>query len=336
MSREDIIEGMSRALWVSAYADYVEGLSKQERIDAGTPVSLQGIDWWDDSPATPEVAEKAGLELAALYEAENDVSLDELSRRAGMAANLRMDLAGRDENFGYYLAMMAMGSGVSWFDHHKHFEIKQPMIETHYDGEFFDWSGRCKTSYKNPAGLTRKGERMYKHIKGTYEKVGDIRAKEIASRTVLARAKHEPGLKRKNPPTKQPPLSPPRPPGAPPMYFQPMGRPPGVPNPRHGNPPSTELGHKYVLGTYAPGSRVQLGVWKFPAARRSKIVTHRDDPGGSREGGMLMPGDWVTVIRNSATTTGTMTVKNERNKAIEEKDGRAPLFEVDVLRSTRA
>jgi hypothetical protein len=49
----------------------------------------------------------------------------------------------------------------------------------------------------NPAGLTAKGERMYEHIKAGY---GDTpRAAEIASRTVLARAKQVPGLKKRSP-----------------------------------------------------------------------------------------------------------------------------------------
>lgn len=318
MSREGIIEGMARALWVTSYADYVEGLSKQERIAAGTPVSLSGIEWMDESPSTPEAAEKAGAELAALYESENDMSLNDLERRAVEAEGGDID----DENFGHYLAMMAMGHGVSWFDDHKKFSLKQPSIEAHYDGEFFNWSGRCRTSHRNPprsnhcggghgehrnppfvlpvpgqqirswdfgpgrvvkiceegvdgsyrayinlpdgrkvsvslarteydlaprkalerrtgfsrheqfvapapperlpkgtpmefddtdviadtvvaprrskgnpVGLTAKGERMYEHVKAGY--AGDPRAKEIASRTVLARAKKVPGLKKR-------------------------------------------------------------------------------------------------------------------------------------------
>lgn len=46
----------------------------------------------------------------------------------------------------------------------------------------------------NPAGLTAKGERMYEAIKAGYGR--DPRAAEIASRTVLARSRTTPGLKR--------------------------------------------------------------------------------------------------------------------------------------------
>lgn len=50
---------------------------------------------------------------------------------------------------------------------------------------------------RNPAGLTAKGERMYADIKRGYEERGEPRAAEIASRTVLARAKEIPGLKKR-------------------------------------------------------------------------------------------------------------------------------------------
>ena len=51
-------------------------------------------------------------------------------------------------------------------------------------------------SRMNPRGLTAKGERMYEHVKKSYR--GDPRAKEIAARTVYARASEgAPGLRRK-------------------------------------------------------------------------------------------------------------------------------------------
>lgn len=64
---------------------------------------------------------------------------------------------------------------------------------------------------------------------------------------------------------------------------------------------------KYMLGTYAPGSRVQL------------------DAGG------WMPGRWIIVVGNYARTTGVVTVRVEDTGAILEKDGRHPLFDVDVI-----
>jgi len=54
-------------------------------------------------------------------------------------------------------------------------------------------------SKSNPAGLTAKGERMYRQVKRGYEERGEPRAAEIASRTVLSRVGSIPGL-RSNPP----------------------------------------------------------------------------------------------------------------------------------------
>lgn len=51
-----------------------------------------------------------------------------------------------------------------------------------------------KVPVANPANLTAKGERMYQHVKQSYQ--GDPRAAEIASRTVLSRSLNIPGLVR--------------------------------------------------------------------------------------------------------------------------------------------
>jgi hypothetical protein len=55
---------------------------------------------------------------------------------------------------------------------------------------------RRRRARRNPAGLTKKGERMYRHIRDRYRREGEPRAKEIAARTVYARAKRERGLVR--------------------------------------------------------------------------------------------------------------------------------------------
>lgn len=81
-------------------------------------------------------------------------------------------------------------------------------------------------------------------------------------------------------------------------------------NPSHG----WNLGDPLVLGTYAPGSRVQLA----------------DYSAGERR-----PSDWVRIVGNYATTTGVVVVKNERNNATHEKDGRSPLYAVDKSRSEK-
>lgn len=83
---------------------------------------------------------------------------------------------------------------------------------------------------------------------------------------------------------------------------------------------SPALGDRYVLGTYAEGSRVQLADWEFPSYNKS---------------GVLMPGDWVTIVRNGTKFGHNVTVRIDRNKATVEKDGLTPLWEIDPLESRR-
>jgi hypothetical protein len=84
--------------------------------------------------------------------------------------------------------------------------------------------------------------------------------------------------------------------------------------------PSPALGDKYILGTYGPGSRVQLGEWTFPSWQPS---------------GFMQPGDWVTVVYNHADANGVVGVKPDRTGGVLERDGRHPLVEVDPVRSVR-
>lgn len=248
-SREEIVEGMARGLWTTAYAEWVEGLSRAERKEAGLPVSLQGVDWTDDSPPTPESADQVGRELAALYESENEASLDEIAAMASEAEGEDID----DEEFGRHLAYMAMGMGTGWFDDHARFDLKMPSIEVSYDGEYFEWSGQCKTTRKNPscgssAPTVNPWEvRSSSGLEGVFadKDNADFYAEEIRS----AGAPNVQVTHR----SKQQPLHVPRPAGAPPMYHKPQGRPPGVPNPG-----------KFLRGVHGksnPGSEWRSGQW---------------------------------------------------------------------------
>lgn len=75
---------------------------------------------------------------------------------------------------------------------------------------------------------------------------------------------------------------------------------------------------KYHLGSWSKGSLVQLGI-------------HRPNPSG----GTTMPGEWVTVVGNYASTTGVVVVRSELTGSIYERDGHTQLFQVDPLRATR-
>jgi hypothetical protein len=135
----DILAGMERAIWVTSYASWVEGLSKAERKEAGTPVNLQGIDWDDAAPAAPPSAEMAAQDMYLAYERANGKSPGQLYEAAVFADKARAtdELA---EVFGHYLAMQALDHGVSWFDDHAKFPLKAPSFEAHYDDGEIVWS----------------------------------------------------------------------------------------------------------------------------------------------------------------------------------------------------
>lgn len=171
---DDILLGMARGLWITAYADWFEPLDRDEREAHGGPVSLQGVDWYGTAPETPEPAEAAARDLAALYKDENGgVDVVELAKRAAKADGKQRI---NDEHFGYYLAMMALGTGSSWFDDHEKFPLKKPTFDSMFDGSHFSWSGGdgkhgTMDRYPNPAkvaGLTAKRSATFRDD-GTYE-----------------------------------------------------------------------------------------------------------------------------------------------------------------------
>ncbi len=150
----DILGGMERAIWVTSYADWVEGMTKKERQEAGAPVSLSGIDWDEEAPASPASALMAAEDLYLAYERANGKTPGDLFELA-MAADRTRATDELADSFGHYLAMMALGHGVSWFDDHKKFPLKQPSFEAStFDGEEVTWSPMIR-QFQNPAPRQR-------------------------------------------------------------------------------------------------------------------------------------------------------------------------------------
>lgn len=152
MSRSGMLDGMASALWQTAYASWVEGMTKAERRAHGdVPVNLSGINWNDIAPETPDAAMNAAQQLAELFETDNGCTLEELQARAARADDGDDADDVDDELLGHYLAMQAMGEGVSWFDDHEEFEVVFPTFECSFNGEYFDWSGASRAQRLNPA-----------------------------------------------------------------------------------------------------------------------------------------------------------------------------------------
>jgi len=135
MSQDDIVESMARTIWVSAYASYADENPRKR----GVVHARGGQNWHDVTPETPAAADRAAAELAELFETKNNASLEQLAQRARVADGKKID----EEDFGYCLAMMAMGEGVGWWDDHERFDLKVPRFEVMYDGRSLEWSGEA-------------------------------------------------------------------------------------------------------------------------------------------------------------------------------------------------
>ena len=135
--------------------------------------------------APREIARAAG-DLGELYSAANG--------GAGLQAMYERylrNMNASEHEFGAMLVDAAVhGHSIDGLN------VAVPTFEISLVGDELVWDGGVDLE-DNPAGLTAKGERMYEDIKRGYGK--DPRAKEIAARTVRARAKEGvPGLFKKN------------------------------------------------------------------------------------------------------------------------------------------
>jgi hypothetical protein len=132
--RDTIVKAMAKAIHVSAWASLCE---EEEGKDL-QPRAWAQQDWMDHSPEVTEDAERAAWVLLGKVENMNGWSIYCMTKMA-LDSDLSVDGVRTDgasdsyyEDFGHYLAMMALGTGVSWFDDHEKFPLKVPHIEFHY------------------------------------------------------------------------------------------------------------------------------------------------------------------------------------------------------------
>lgn len=118
---ESFAAGASRAFWVTSWAD---GAEERDELPSG-------VDLMEEAPPTPLSAWVAAGELIGKLECANKASIHMLADRAARADGGRGIRDIDSENFGHYMAMMAMGHGVSWFDDHKKFKFKDVDMEYH-------------------------------------------------------------------------------------------------------------------------------------------------------------------------------------------------------------
>jgi hypothetical protein len=138
---KQIVESMARTLFVNAYADHCEDGEYNEGNGGpcegcalwghndGHPQPGGGQDWVDFAPETPPEALDAANLLAALITGRNGTKLESLLERAVKADGNPEVNDKYLEDFGHYLAMQALGHGVSWTDDHAEFGYKSPRFE---------------------------------------------------------------------------------------------------------------------------------------------------------------------------------------------------------------
>lgn len=118
--RDEILHGMAKAFFCSAYADYATEHPEDDSLDKPGP----GGDWMDCLPDLPSNAWALAGELWSGLEHANERSMYQISVEIEAACPLP------DWNeFGHYLAMEAMGSGVGWGDSHPDHGLQIPSME---------------------------------------------------------------------------------------------------------------------------------------------------------------------------------------------------------------
>lgn len=156
--QESIETGMAEALWTYAYMQFAE--ENRDAAKGLLGIAKAGEDWFNLATAhgLPAAADRAGKDLYKLYETTNGnlVELYGFAQEADMGeAFSYTPTSGLDQwktsdasEFGQSLAMMAVGSGVSWFDDHKEFAYEKVDFECYFDGGELTWSGAASSDVR--------------------------------------------------------------------------------------------------------------------------------------------------------------------------------------------
>ena len=108
---EEFSEGAARALWWA---------STGKKIPKGDPEDIPVAAWVGAGELKGRLEQASGVDIAVL------------AARAAEADGLGYEVNEIDaEEFGYYMAMEALGHGVSWEDEHAKFERPRIYMEWH-------------------------------------------------------------------------------------------------------------------------------------------------------------------------------------------------------------
>jgi len=131
---DDIVIGMSRTLYLLAYADHVENQLEADR-DCDLPRPGPGEDWDDYAGETPRVAFDAAWRAIGRIEQASGANIWSLYYVMGRARREGMqDPLCTAETFGSRLAHMYLGTGVCLSDDYR-MPTDMPIVVPH--GEFY-------------------------------------------------------------------------------------------------------------------------------------------------------------------------------------------------------
>lgn len=142
-SREEIVRSMARAFFVTGWADHVEN---------GHRVSFAGQELMDLAPPTNAEAFEHAQDFARRVETANKLSLDHMFDRAAFETPGLFSKPPTKDDFGHYLAMEGMGSGVAWSDDRPEHGFEVPHVESF---QVYDCDEHCPDEdddRPNPSG----------------------------------------------------------------------------------------------------------------------------------------------------------------------------------------
>ena len=116
--RDEIVEAMARAIWVSAY---ITASHDDDDLQQAGP----GEDWYDVVPDTPLAAHDVAEQFATELERTNQLGLIYMFDRAAHRRG-KHDRPPTPEEFGAMLVAESQGSGVRWGDNHPEHGFKVP------------------------------------------------------------------------------------------------------------------------------------------------------------------------------------------------------------------
>lgn len=125
VDRDEIIDAAARAFFVNDWA--------REEEEKGN--TYPGEDLMDVAPETSDAAEAFGKKFIETIEKKQGKSIEQLYTRAATDDSSRHLKEPTEADFGHYLAMQALGTGVAWSDDHPELGWKPPHVE------FFDGQG---------------------------------------------------------------------------------------------------------------------------------------------------------------------------------------------------